>query len=203
VSGASAFLTRRGWLVAVALAVLSSAFLCGCKKEPEITRYRVPKEKRPEPKDQMLAAIVPHDDVAWFFKLAGNAERVGKHEKAFGELVQSVTFPESAGGDPVWTQPEGWQRRPGNEFRFATLLIPSESSGKSLELSISKLPWNSENVEAAILLNVNRWRTQQMQLPALTEEKLKDEIRRVKLKEGEAIFVNLMGNYREGMRPNN
>jgi hypothetical protein len=203
VSGASAFPRRRGWLAAAALAVMGSAILSGCKKEPEITRYQVPKEKQPEPKDQMLAAIVPQGDVAWFFKLAGEAERVSKYEKAFDELVQSVTFPEAAGGNPEWKQPEAWQRHPGNDIRFATLRIPPDSDGNSLELTITKLPWDAENVEAAILLNVNRWRTQQMQLPTLTPEELMDEIRRVKLAKGEAIFVNLMGNYREGMRLKN
>ncbi|MCC7085658.1 MAG: hypothetical protein IT427_11710 [Pirellulales bacterium] len=198
---------------------MASFFLSGCKKQPEITRYQVPKETlatpttslsantnqprrttKPAGQDRMLAAIVPHDDEAWFFKLAGETTAVDQHAAAFGSLVKSVTFPESAGGKPEWKSPEDWQRQPSQGIRYATMLIPRKGDAKPLELSVITLPWNAADERAAILSNVNRWRNQ-MQLQPLTADQLDSETQREKLAGGEAIFADLKGTYTEGMRP--
>src|SRR5262245_45194496 len=105
-------------------AVLAFALAAGigCSKPAEITRYRVPKESSPAESsttaaseqakvdanpDRMLAAIVPHGELAWFFKLSGPAEAVAKHGETFESLVKSVSFPESAEGKPTWKLPDG------------------------------------------------------------------------------------------------
>ncbi len=71
----------------------------------------------------MLAAIVPHAGAAWFFKLAGPADAVGKHAEAFDTLIKSVTFPRSTEAKPqVDICPPGWKQTSGGaDLRFATL----------------------------------------------------------------------------------
>jgi len=80
-----------------AVATLFAVLLVGCGRGPEITQYEVPKEPTP---DRMLAALVPHGSEAWSFKLAGPAEAVGKYTEKFDALVQTVTFPDAASGEP-------------------------------------------------------------------------------------------------------
>src|SRR5436190_19692707 len=95
------------------------ALLAGCGQSPTITQYEVSKEPTP---DRMLAALVPHGSEAWSFKLAGPGETVGKYIEKFDALVQTVTFPEAAGGEPQWKLPEGWtQEAGGAQMRFATV----------------------------------------------------------------------------------
>lgn len=151
--------------------------------------------------DRMLAAIVPRGERAWFFKLAGDADAVGKQAEEFDAVLKSVKFPESAGGDPEWKLPEGWKQLPGSQFRFATLLAPAEDGAKPLELTVTTLPWDSANEQGAILSNVNRWRGQ-VSLADLTADELDKNIREENLPAGKAIFVDLKGTLKEGgMRP--
>lgn len=218
-SGAYQSPLRRRSATTASLVLLALLAACGCKKQPEITRYQVPKEKLPAAmpaaspgelgkaaskkpgEDRMLAAIVPHGDSAWFFKLAGNGEAVEKQRKAFESIVQSVTFPKSGDAKPEWKSPEGWEQIEGPSPRYATLFPPAESGVKSLELTVTELGWTKENEKKGILENVNRWRSKQMQLPPLAEDELDAEISKLKLADGEAITVDLKGTYTEGMRP--
>jgi hypothetical protein len=202
------------------LALIALLAACGCKKQSEITRYQVPKETPPAvapfasqgnsgktiPKtpgqDRMLAAIVPHENAAWFFKLVGHGELVEKLAADFEGFVKTVTFPTSSGGKPEWKLPADWKQRPGSGLRFATLLVPVDDEGKpqQLELTVLTLPWNASNEKAGILANVDRWRDE-MQLPPLTEDELDSEISKLKLAEGEAILANLKGTYTKSMGP--
>jgi hypothetical protein len=217
-SGAYQFSFYRRSTTIASLVLLGLLAACGCKEQPEITRYQVPKEKLPPampatsqgnaekapPKtpgqDRMLAAIVPHKDAAWFFKLAGDGQLVEKLTKDFETFVKSVTFPESSGGNPAWKLPADWKQLPRQGIRFATLIIPVDDAGKSqqLELSVITLPWDAADEKAAILSNVNRWR-KQMQLPPLAEDKLDSETSKLKLAKGEAILADLKGTYTESM----
>jgi hypothetical protein len=220
-SGAYQFPVCRRSTTAASLVLLTLFAAGGCKKQPEITRYQVPKEtpsagapvpsqgnaEKAPPKtpgqDRMLAAIVPRKDAVWFFKLAGDGQLVEKLTEDFETFVKSVTFPESSGGKPEWKLPADWKQQPRQGIRFATLMIPVEDAGKSqqLELSVITLPpWDASNEKAAVLSNVNRWRDQ-MQLPPLAEDKLDSETSKLKLAEGEAILANLKGTYTESMAP--
>jgi hypothetical protein len=158
----------------------------------------------------MLAAIVPHGDTAWFFKLAGPADAVSKHGATFESLIKSVEFPESAGGKPRWSVPEGWQQKPGSQMRFATIVLPSEAadadaksaSAKPLEVSVTSLPWSSKSNAEELLANVNRWRGQ-MQLKPLTASDLPQETKLLELSgEAKATLVDLTGHMKAGgMQP--
>jgi hypothetical protein len=214
-------------------AALTAAGVVGCQKSAEIVHYRVPKEQEVSlpideaapgespiensaadaKSDRMLTAIVPHGDTAWFFKLSGPVEAVAKHADTFQSLIQSVSFPKSAGGKPIWKLPEGWHEKPGSQMRFATLTLPAEnttgapsaeSSAKPLEVSVTSLPWSSKDESEQLLANVNRWRGQ-MQLKPLAAAEFAGETHSLQLfGEGKATatLVDLTGHMNAGgMQP--
>ena len=223
----------RRWFVSYA--ALLAVCLCGCQKSDEIAHYRVPKEQEVSiamdaadagatnssdgsseaaadnaTSDRMLAAIVPHGDTAWFFKLSGPVDAVSKHADGFETLIKSVEFPESTGGKPRWSVPEGWQQKPGSQMRFATIVLPSEvadsapnaASTKPLEVSVTSLPWSSKSNAEELLANVNRWRGQ-MQLKPLAAADLPQETKSLELSgEAKATLVDLTGHMKaSGMQP--
>ncbi len=58
----------------------------GCSPPESIRRYEVLK---PALTDRMLAAIVPHGDRAWFFKVSGKDVALEPLTEAFVEMVRS------------------------------------------------------------------------------------------------------------------
>ena len=141
-----------------------------------------------EPTDRMLGAIIPATPQGWFFKLSGPKDAVTAQEPAFMALIKTLHF--AADGKPEWTLPEGWQTRPGNQFRFATLEIPG--AGKPLEVTVTALPNAGGDDANYILQNVNRWRGQ-LKLPPTTTEQLATEATVVKVDALSATIVNLLG----------
>lgn len=143
-------------------------------EETEITQYPAPKEAFPQLPSRLPSAgeparlwgaIVPWKADVWFFKLTGPIDDVQALDGALRKFLISVDL---RTGEPAWTLPDGWQQKPGNEFRFATLVVPAGE--KPLELAVSKLgrngPWNDQ-----LLVNVNRW-YEQMSLPPLASDQL-------------------------------
>ncbi len=141
-----------------------------------------------EPTDRTLGAILPTTPQGWFFKLTGPEAEVGKLAEAFTEFLKTVTFADD--GKPSWTLPEGWQQQAGNQFRFATVVIPGTS--KPLELTISALPNAGDNNQHYVLMNLNRWRGQ-LQLPPITAEQLATETTSVDMAGTPASVVNIAG----------
>ncbi|MEX0977218.1 MAG: hypothetical protein WDZ48_00105, partial [Pirellulales bacterium] len=141
-----------------------------------------------EPTDRTLAAIVPLKPQGWFFKLTGPKDAVAAHEAAFTNFLKSVRFPSD--GNPTWTLPEGWQQQPGNQIRYATLLIPSE--GKPLEVSVTALGNSGNDDDEYVLVNVNRWRGQ-LRLPPIGQQQLPGESTKIALDGATATLVNLVG----------
>lgn len=192
--------------------------LAGCGKPEEIEHYRVdkpdvvrglfpesaapktdvPKPERARNSDRMLAAIVPHGELLWFFKLAGPKDAVGGQEPAFDEFIAGLTFGDKPSAPPELKLPAGWHEQPGTAMRYATLAI--DSGGAPLELSITKLSRPAEKDDDAILSNVNRWRGQ-MGLDHLTTDDLADATTRVKLAGGQAVVVKLVGRLSSGGMP--
>ena len=156
--------------------------------DPHQTDPTQPAPPAGEPKDRMLAAIVPLGDQGWFFKLTGPKDAVAAQGDTFKTLIQSIRF--SPEGKPQWKLPEGWKELPGNDIRFATLLIPGE--GKSLELTVTVLPNSGQDDQKYILMNVNRWRGQ-LGLPEIAPEQLAGELTQIALENTTASVVNLLG----------
>ncbi len=177
-----------GWFALLALS--------GCGQKATISRYQVPHEP-PKPTAEMprktatatataasakrsLAAIVPHDGQAWFFKTLGPPEQVAQIASDFDRLLKSVTF---ADGRPQWQLPNGWTQTPGNQFRYATL------KAGPIEVAVSSLPMRSNDFQQYLLANVNRWRGQ-VALPDVTSAELSKVIREVPLAEGVATVFD-------------
>lgn len=166
----------------IVFATLLPIGLAGCSQEAEISSYTTPKpddvhaenhlaeSERPErtapaatppaqneeaPKPaRMYAAIVPDGDQNWFYKMTGPVEPVGQIVPQLAEFVRSVTYNE---GKPVWTLPEGWQEQPGNQFRYATLVVPVGDATQ--EFTVSALP-ASGDISTDVVININRWNGQ-------------------------------------------
>jgi len=181
------------------VACLLTVLISGCKPKEEIRVYNTPRTSAPrkplEAKvvanslDHTLAAIVPQDDKAWFFKLAGPATAIDRQREAFVEFLSTVTLAEKASETPTWQIPEQWQERPGSEMRVATLVIPDEQG--PLEIAISSLPFTGK-WEAFVVPNVNRW-LRQLQESPLDEETIFKLTKEVKLQNGTATLIELVG----------
>jgi hypothetical protein len=198
-------------LLGISSLVAALAICAGCDAPEEIQHYTVnkplPLEPRAtadphagladtpptgEPTDRTLGAIVPLTEQGWFFKLTGPKDAVASQEKAFSDFVKAVRF--SAEGKPQWKLPEGWRERPGNQIRYATLVIPGEP--KPLVLSVTVLPKSGDETDY-ILANVNRWRGQ-MRLQPITAEQLPAESTRLEMDGAAATVVNLVGHAAPG-----
>ncbi len=152
------------------------------------TDQAVPAQPTGEPKDRTLAAIIPHGEQGWFFKLTGPKDPVAANTELFTKLLQSVHF--SAEGKPEWTLPEGWQQQAGNDIRFATLMIPG--AGEPLEVSVTALPKPPGDEENYALVNINRWRGQ-LQLPPIAREQLAAESKTLEVDGKTVTMVDLVG----------
>lgn len=112
----------------------------------------------------MLGAILRQPDETWFFKLTGPPDETAALREAFGKFVASTRF---ENGAPSWEIPAGWTERksaPGS-MRFTTFLVAPNGP----ELSVMPLPNNEDEIETAVI-NINRWRRDQLGLTALTTE---------------------------------
>ncbi|MGN6543661.1 MAG: hypothetical protein ACTHK7_01335, partial [Aureliella sp.] len=193
------------WAAWLCLAAFLTAVVgsLGCSKEPGIRQYTVPKEGSSvaagganEPRE-MLGAIVPEPEAAWFFKLMGEPAKVDQYKEQFRQLVDS--FSVDASGTPKWKLPEQWTDEGPSEFVDANLRPPGE---KSLKVTISQLPMptkRSEITEAQwreyVAANVNRWR-RQLQLPEQSWDDMAGELQPLENLSSEkaaAYLVNLEG----------
>jgi hypothetical protein len=164
--------------------------------ETEIISYSAPKESvRPSLSEsasqagpvRLWGAIIPLPDDVWFFKLTGPPDAVAAHESEIRRCLESVRFVD---GEPTWTLPSEWTQKPGNEFRFATLVIPS--TGKPLELTVSKLGRGGGSWDEQLLANINRWRGQ-VSLPPLSIGELPHNTERVEINGQIATVIDVIG----------
>ena len=186
------------------------ALTAGCKPEPEIVRYTIPKdrsglEKLRQPatsppgmssqaaearSTRMVVAIFQNPDATWFFKVSGPAEQVAKTEDQWKPFFQSVRFQD---GEPSWDMPQNWTVAGPKPMRHATLII--ENSEPPLELAISKLGPDQD-----LLLNVNRWRGQ-IGLSPSTNEALSGQIEKNESEAGKYLVFDAEGTGSGEMKP--
>jgi hypothetical protein len=176
---------------------IAAVCLVGCQKD-EIRRYLAPRPveiheeaKSEKPKTRMLAALIPHDQHTWFFKLSGPEQAVTAHKEEFDQLLRSVHFTSQQDQPITWMNPEGWERQAGNEMRFATLRLKAKDN--PLEISVTDLPPSA----ASVLPNVNRWRGQ-LGLPAVSESDLPKVTAQLKIDSATATTVDFTGVSKEG-----
>lgn len=129
---------------------------------------------------RMLAAMVPHEDTSWFFKLVGPPEVVGAQKANFDAFLRSVHFhaddghahEQHAAGEPsaaapaapagavrlAWDKlPDGWDEGPKTEataLRAHTLRV--RSGNEEGEVAVTRI---RQEQAGSGLDNINRWRT--------------------------------------------
>lgn len=179
-----------------ALVLLVAASCCvGCKPAEEIRTYSVARTmpQRPpfpvEQVDQILVAILPQDEKAWFFKLVGKKPAIERQRKAFDDFMATIKLADSSADPPTWVLPEGWTERGASEMREATLLVPD--GGGELELAVSSLPLTVEWDEF-LVPNVKRW-LRQLQCESLPNEEILKLAQETKTQSGNATVYHLAG----------
>ncbi len=151
---------------------------------------------------RMFAAIVPQGKEVWFYKMTGPVETVEALIKPLADFIQSVKYAE---GKATWKLPAGWKEQPGNQFRFATLIVPSQSG--PLEFTVSKLGAGPEEVPY-VAANINRWRGQLglkgIQIDDINQatDDITQPISKQKVGDQTIYYVNIVGKKsNQGMRP--
>ena len=140
----------------------------------------------------MLAAIVPHEAQAWFFKLTGPVEAVAATGEPFRKFVQSIHFD---GEKPAYDPPAEWQAEGGNAFRYETFRVPSAAG--PLELTVTQLA-NPADEESLLLPNINRWRGQ-LGLTPIAASEIGENSKQLQLPGGlSATLVVLVGHLSGG-----
>jgi hypothetical protein len=187
----------------IATLSVMTLLVAGCGKTEQIEHYTVakpepftpptgaaPTTEQPtgEPTDRTLAAIVPHGEQGWFFKITGPKDDVAEKRETFETFLKSLSFGED--GKPKWTVPEGWQEQLGGSIRYATLTFPGGEN--PLELTVTALPKPPGDDENYALVNVNRWRGQ-LKLPPITLEQLGAESSSIELEGARATMVDMVG----------
>jgi hypothetical protein len=180
------------------IALAAGCAAMGCRPAEQIHTHHLPKATAPhvaakdfaaEPADRMLAAIVPDDNKAWFFKIVAPLPEMDERADALAEFFASIRI--VAGKPrPDWQLPEGWEEQPGSGMRVATILIPTRRT--PLELSVTSLPWTGD--QADLLSNVNRWRGQ-LQLTPIGPPGLVDCTREMTAGTKTLTVVDLRGRF--------
>jgi hypothetical protein len=170
--------------------VLSTLLIAGCADPPQIASYTVEKEVP----DRMLAAILVHEDLFWFFKLTGPREELSKKKGDFDAFLKSVEITDEG---PQWKLPNGWestQSAPSRE-RFATIKVPLASKPVELTVTVLGQPPQSSR-EQFLAANINRWRGQMGQ-SNMSKRDL-DSMSQVDTRSGPAYVVNISGKLKGG-----
>ena len=182
-----------GWRLGVLLLCgAAGLLLLGCRQD-EIRHYQAPKsEPLPvaaagdEGPVRLLAAIVPHGDRTWFFKLTGPPPVIAEQKESFDKFLDSVHFTGKAEPPVEWKVPEGWQQEPGNQVRYATFKIAAKDG--TAELAVTSF----EGQTGSPLANVNRWRGQ-IGLPDIKEDELGKVTTEAKVDGEKATGVDMTG----------
>ncbi len=186
--------------------------LVGCSEDTKIRVYQVSKadagkdrssSAAAQAKEQrMLAAIIPADNDAWFFKFRDVPEKVERHDHEFRQIVESFDV---ADGRPEWKLADGWTERKAQDgFTFVRLVNEDEG----LEATVTRLTGapsgDADAWQDYVQVNVNRWRRQLTLGEQEWDEMQADleESPQLSTDSAKAYFVSLRGQLTGGgMRP--
>ena len=170
--------------------ICAIAVLVGCG-EDEIRHYKAARLEQPKPaakarvpmgEQRLLAAIIPHGERTWFFKLVGPVATINKLAESFDQFIRSIRFEE--GKEISWTLPDGWEQQPGSASRYATIHIDADDQ----HLDLTVVPLGRE--AGSLLDNVNRWRNQ-LGITPVGESDLAQLTRNVNLDLVDVTFVDM------------
>jgi hypothetical protein len=152
-----------------------------------------------EQPDTILAAMVPHGEEVWVFRLDGPSQDVHSQREALESFVASLSF-DGGGSTPDWKLPAGWEETPAStsSLREASIRVPVEG-GSPLDLSVSRLPAREDWLHYQ-LRNYNRWR-RQLQLPVAGAEEMTAASQSISLEDSAgttASIIAISGKFSDG-----
>ena len=165
--------------------------------------------------ERILGVIQHRDDMAWFYKMTGEAGLVEQQKPAFVAFLKSLKFaaaaaqtelppshppvsdmgmgavpaataPVSNEGKPGWQVPAGWQEVSGGQFLVAKFVLNGPAGTAAVNVSSSP---SKENDLAA---NVNRWRVQ-LGFAPLSDDEVSKSVTAIDVAGGKASLVDLSG----------
>lgn len=164
--------------------------------------------------ERILGVIQHRDDMAWFFKMTGDADLVEQQKPMFVTFLKSLKFgapaataelpaghpavgnmntpneaagPVSHEGQPNWQAPAGWQEVAAGQFLLAKFVIKS-GNGATAEVNVAE----SGGEGGGLAANVNRWRGQ-LGLAPLSDADLNQAVTTLEVAGGKASLVDLTG----------
>jgi hypothetical protein len=167
--------------------------------------------------ERILGVIQHRDDMAWFYKMTGEAGLVEQQKPAFVAFLKSLKFtaaaaqaelppshpsmgdmgmgaspatatPISSEGKPGWQVPAGWQEVSGGQFLVAKFTLTG-AGGASAAVNVSSSPSGKGSDLAA---NVNRWRGQ-LGFTPLSDDEVAKSVTAIDVADGKASLVDLSG----------
>jgi hypothetical protein len=156
---------------------------------------------------RFIIATAARENTSWFFRMSGPDSFVREQKPAFVEFLKSFAFMERpasegrarlastnarrvpksvAGNAPNWTVPDHWQEQPATAMRLGSFLVTGQGGGKA-DVSVTMFPGDA----GGTLANINRWRTQQLSLPAVQEADLGTLLSPLALPAGQALLADM------------
>jgi hypothetical protein len=153
-------------------------------------------------KVRVLGAIIPAEETTWFVKMTGEDSGVQAQKPAFKQFLSSLSIHEAdahdeppaaaaspqPSGQPAWEVPAGWTEAAAPPMVLKQFTIEEAGAGRA-NVTITPLPGEA----GGMLANVNRWRVQQLGLPAATAEELSAMTRSFDVMGGKATLVEMSG----------
>jgi hypothetical protein len=166
--------------------------------------------------ERILGVIQHRDDMAWFFKMTGDAGLVEQQKPAFAALLKSLNFaaapaqstlppghpaigdtgmgaspataePVSGEGKPNWQVPAGWQEVSGGQFLVAKFMLTGDG-GATAAVNVS----SSAGEGGGLVGNINRWRGQ-LGLAPLSDDDANKLVTALDVAGGKASVVDMSG----------
>ncbi len=149
----------------------------------------------PKQDGRIVGAVAEKDGRAWFYKMRGNAELVGREKPHFLAWIETLKPEEEVAalptpvtpGDLTWSLPEGWTVAFGGQSRYATIEVPA-AGAEPTALVVSFFPGDVGGDVA----NVNRWRGQ-ISLPPVGEADVTSSIQTLSAGDKTMKLVDLKG----------
>jgi hypothetical protein len=154
---------------------------------------------------RLLAAIQSRGGSMWFFKMVGDDGLVRDQKEVFLGFCAKYRYPDQVSGGAAdtaaapteapgleqetpkrsWTAPKGWQEQAPGPMQDGKFLV----AGGKATVTISIF----QGATGGTLANVNRWRTQQLGLPATDEGTLPSLLTPLDLPDTKASLVDMTG----------
>ena len=160
---------------------------------------------------RIIVAMLAQDNTSWFFKMTGEDALVNSQKEVFTNFLQSISFQEEAvsgqrtiarrpvstnvkkvpspkaAGAPDWVVPASWKPQPLSAMRLASFLVEGEDGNADISVAVL------EGEGGGVLANVNRWRQQQLSLPAINDAELAKLIARLDRADSRAMLFDMTG----------